>query len=361
MAGILVYETMKVGVTLSSAAHVAILTWGLLSISGPKPLVVADVEALPVDIVPIESITKAVQGEKEVDLTDTPAPKPTLRPQDEPAENVGDTNQDIKAPREAPKEPAPQQAVAAPKPPKAEEPVPSPDIKPEPVPTPKEAQKPVETTEVAALNEPKVPVLEDPAEQLPSVSEAAEKFAKLPDVVPTPTVRPKPPKAKLAKTTDRKVSEDKPRSKTSASADANQSTEDKIAALLNKEDPAKGGAKRSTKQASLGTEKKGNADKLSTSEMDALRAAIEKCWNVPIGLADAENMRVTVTMQLNRNGEIEGKPSVEATGGEPAARRAFAGSAKRAVLKCAPYTLLPSDKFETWSEVVVNFDPSQMF
>lgn len=357
----MVENQMKVGVTLSSAAHVAILTWGLLSISGPKPLAVAEIEALPVDIVPIESITKSVQGEKEADLTDTPAPKPTSRPEKEPAENVGETERDTKAPRDAKKEPAPQETAAAPKPPKAEEKIPTPEVKPEPVQTPKEAQKPVETTEVAALNEPKVPVLEDPADQPPEISENGETFAKLPDSVPTPTTRPKPPKAKIAKTTDRKVSKEETSKKASAASDSTVSNEDKIAALLNKQDQTKGGARRSKKQASLGTKKKGNADKLSTSEMDALRAAIEKCWSVPIGLSDAEDMRVTVTMQLNRSGEIEGRPSVEATGGESAARRAFAGSAKRAVLKCAPYTLLPTDKFETWSEVVVNFDPSQMF
>jgi len=94
--------------------------------------------------------------------------------------------------------------------------------------------------------------------------------------------------------------------------------------------------------------------------MDALRSAIEQCWSVPIGLSDAVDMRVTVTMRLSPDGALDGKPTVEATGGEQAARRAFAGSARRAVMKCSPYTL-PADKYDTWAEVVVNFDPSQMF
>ena len=38
----------------------------------------------------------------------------------------------------------------------------------------------------------------------------------------------------------------------------------------------------------------------------------------------------------------------------------LAGSAKRAVLRAQPYQL-PADKYASWSEVIVNFDPSQMF
>ena len=142
--------------------------------------------------------------------------------------------------------------------------------------------------------------------------------------------------------------------------DKKKNTDDEIAALLNKEKPSSGGAKRSTDQASLGTNRPGNAVKLSQSEMDALRAKIQNCWSVPAGLADAEDMRVTIRMRLDRSGLIEGNPQIEATGGEPVARRAFAESANRAVLRCAPYEL-PADKYETWADVVVNFDPSQMF
>jgi len=127
---------MKLGVTVSSAAHVAILTWGLISISGPKPLMVAEVEALPVDIVPIESITRSVQGEKKADLTDKPAPKPTERPELEPAENIGETKNDAKASKDAKKEAPPTQAASASSPPEAPEAVPTPEINPDPAPRP---------------------------------------------------------------------------------------------------------------------------------------------------------------------------------------------------------------------------------
>jgi hypothetical protein len=40
--------------------------------------------------------------------------------------------------------------------------------------------------------------------------------------------------------------------------------------------------------------------------------------------------------------------------------RAAADSARRAVMRAAPYNL-PRDKYDTWSTVIVNFDPSEMF
>ena len=351
---------MKLGVALSSIAHVGIITWGLWSISGPKPFVVAEVEALSIDIVPIEEITKAVQGEKKADLGDEPAPTPTKKPVPEtPAVNVGDTKNDIKS-QEAKEKAAPVEATKAPSAPESQEQPPEPKISPDPIQELVDKETPVPTTELAALNEPKIPLLEDPADTTAETSETAEQFAKLPDNVPTPIVRPKPPKAKTAETKDRKQTDTKPAKKSKPAAKAKkESTEDLIASLLNKQEPSAGGAKRSTKKAALGTQK-GNAAKLSTSEMDALRSAIEQCWSVPIGLSDAENMRVTITMHLAPDGTLDGKPSVRATGGETGARRAFSGSARRAVMKCAPYNL-PAEKYETWAEVVVNFDPSQMF
>ena len=99
---------------------------------------------------------------------------------------------------------------------------------------------------------------------------------------------------------------------------------------------------------------------LSQSELDALRGQIQRCWNIVPGMVDAADVRVRVGIRLAPDGSIEGQPSVSASGGSDAAQRTLSGSALRAVLRCAPYSL-PAEKYETWSEVVVNFDPSQMF
>ncbi|MFK5977706.1 MAG: hypothetical protein QM488_02320 [Rhizobiaceae bacterium] len=351
---------MKLGVTLSSIAHVGMITWGLWSISGPKPFVVAEVEALSIDIVPIEEITKAVQGEKKADLGDAPAPTPTKKPTLEtPAVNVGDTKFDIKT-QEAKEKAAPVEATKERSAPKPQEQPPELKISPDPIRELVEKEEPVPTTELAALNEPKVPLLEKPADTTAETSKTAEKFAKLPDNVPTPTARPKPPKAKSAETKDRKKSKIKPAKKQDAAATAKkETTEDQIASLLNKQEPSAGGAKRSTKKTALGT-KKGKAAKLSTSEMDGLRSAIEECASIGFLQDPGEDAIVTVTFRLTLDGEVDGRPSVKATGGEPRLRRPWSAQMSRAVLKCAPYSL-PAEKYETWADVIVNFHPSQMF
>ena len=96
------------------------------------------------------------------------------------------------------------------------------------------------------------------------------------------------------------------------------------------------------------------------SEMDALRGMIEKCWSPPTGINDAGSLKITIKMNLKEDGTIDGKPQIVAGGGGSGIERAAAEAARRAVLKCQPYKL-PAEKYDTWSQVIVNFDPSQIF
>jgi hypothetical protein len=135
---------------------------------------------------------------------------------------------------------------------------------------------------------------------------------------------------------------------------------DEVAALLNKQDAAGGGAKRSTETASLGGTRTTRGNTLSQSEMDALRGQIQKYWNIIPGMADGGDVRVTVKMRLDLAGNIIGEPDVSASGGSAGTRGTLSGSARRAVLRAQPYQL-PKEKYDSWAEVIVNFDPSQMF
>ena len=48
------------------------------------------------------------------------------------------------------------------------------------------------------------------------------------------------------------------------------------------------------------------------------------------------------------------------SGSHPAFQVA-AESALRAVRNCAPYTFLPVAKYDAWKDVIVDFDPRDMF
>lgn len=350
---------MRVGLVASTALHAVVLGWGLISLSAPRPLEVADVEAFPVDIVPIDTITQIQAGERKAPLAERAAPLPTQRPHEVPdAKIVGDNRVDQDAPP-TPK-PAERQVQAAKAPPPSPEPAPKPAEQPRATASIAKPA-PVPATERAPEPAPRQEVKPDPAPQ-PAVAETAQAEAvQLPQTAPSPMARPQPPQAQTAKAPEQRNAErpaeqaaQKPRS------DEKQFDADEVAALLNKEAPQGGGARRSQDQAALGGRQTTGGAKLTQSEMDALRGAIQRCWNVPAGALEAENLKVSVQFRLDRSGALEGRPEIVGGAGASGIQRAAAESARRAILQCAPYNL-PTDKYEAWAEVIVHFDPKDMF
>lgn len=371
---------MKGSLVTSAILHTLVLVGALVSISAPKSFDVADVEALPVDIVPIEEITQIQQGDKKATAREFAAPVPTTRPDIvENAQNVGDNKVDVEAPPTPDKRPDSVEIAAAPE--KVEKPTPKVDNETNDIEQIiKEETDTAPATEVAAKAEPPREVTPQPtadaAPEAPAEQETAEEIP-LPDSVPVPQAKPKPapkPKpeeqkkpepekaeAQTAKTPDRKLDEKKQetaKSKTSKDSDFNLDSE--VAAILNKQAPANGGAKRSTDEAALGGKKTTSGSKLSQSEMDALRGQIQNNWTIIPGIADSADVRIQVKFQLDESGAIVGEPVVTASGGSDSARQVLMGGARRAVLKSSPFKNLPRDKYDAWSEVVVNFDPSDL-
>src|SRR3954465_15707182 len=90
---------MKAGLTTSAILHAAVLGFGLFTLSAPRAYSVADVEAFPVDIVPVESITQTQQGDKKSPLKEKSAPIPTKKPDIVPdAKKAGDAAIDTDKP-----------------------------------------------------------------------------------------------------------------------------------------------------------------------------------------------------------------------------------------------------------------------
>lgn len=369
---------MKTGLTTSVVLHAAVIGFGLVSLSAPRPFEVGAVEALPVDIVPIESITQVQKGDKKAPAAEKSAPVPTEKPDTVPdAQEVGENEVDLKTPATPESRPKEVETAEAPPP----SPKPSERPTPEAESEPQSEPEPVPATETAAVPQPKqdvkpdakpAPAPEEEAAPEPETSPdavaetiAAEQpkpeAAQLPDTAPAPQAKPRPPQAQTAKAPERKNSE-KPAKEAAArpKSEEKEFNADEIAALLNKDKPSGGGAKRSTETASLGGDTDTGGEKLSQSEMDALRGQIQRCWNIPAGALDAEDLKVSVQFKLLPSGEIEGNPEIISGGGGSGVQRAAAESARRAVARCAPYNL-PADKYEAWADVIVHFDPSEMF
>lgn len=380
---------MRTGLTSSVILHAVALAFGLFTLSSPPAMPTSDVESVAVDIVPMEAIAQTLQGDKKAVMHDKPAPVPTKRPDVVPnAQKVGENTVDTDKPVTDEAKPKPVEKTAAPPP------APTPTEKPavEDVPKPQEKPKPTPATEVAPTPTPKEEVKPEPVKQTepkptpakeaptPDKTAAIQKEevkpdavaeaisqdqptdeAKLPDSAPAPEARPKPQpqpaRAESAKAPDRKDAE-KPVKEASSKkkSDEKQFNADEITALLDKQKPSGGGAKRSTQQASLGGEKD-QGQKLSKSEQGALEDQLGGCWTLPVGLEGSENFTVVIRFNLNASGKLEGRPTVEKSSGNPQ----FDASAVRAVQKCDVAGLqVPAGKQDIWSDVRVNFDPRAM-
>jgi colicin import membrane protein len=349
---------MKAGLITSVTLHAVLLGFGLVSLSAPRAFEVGDVEALPVDIIPVESITQVQQGDKKAPMAEKPAPVPTTKPDVvADAQKVGDNSVDTDAPPTPVEKPRPVKAAEAPPP--SPEPAPKPveQNKPEPVKLPEPKPEPVPATEVTPAPQPKQEVKPDPAPETAVAETAEAESVKLPESAPSPQARPQPPQAQTAKAPERKEPEKPAKQQASKpKSEEKQFDADEVAALLNKDKASGGGAKRSTQQAALGP-KKTTGEKLSRSEMGALSDQLGSCWSLPIGSADGSNLRVVVRFNVSQDGRLEGQPQVQTSSGNTQ----FDESAVRAVQKCDRQGLiLPPGKADIWSEVVVNFDPIEM-
>ena len=103
-------------------------------------------------------------------------------------------------------------------------------------------------------------------------------------------------------------------------------------------------------------------DKLTVSELDLLRSHFKKCWSLPAGAQDAENLSVQIELRSNPDGTIKDARIVD-TGrfNSNSYFRIAAESALRAAKdpRCAKLPL-PLDKYDLWKEMKLNFNPKDM-
>ena len=311
---------MKAGWTISAVLHGVILGATLI-VFAIKPLNAPPLEFLTTDIISDADFSQITNGIKTAPKAE--APKPLVekiaeaKPVEEANPKVVDKKPEIVATSDKVDPPKPQveQKKAEPKPP-----------------TP--AQK----------SEPKQAFAKEPEQKVDPIAEALKKDTQKPDPktqqkaeTPLPPKKPEPVK---------------PQPKFDAS---------RIAALLDKRDPQRHSATGATlsQTPSLGTPT-GRSASLTQSEIDALRARIQQCWNPPAGLAEARDLVVVVRIRFNQDGSLSADPTLSNSGSHPTFQVA-AESALRAVRHCAPYSFMPAAKYDVWKDVEVTFDPRDMF
>lgn len=129
-----------------------------------------------------------------------------------------------------------------------------------------------------------------------------------------------------------------------------------------KVDPAEQTDNKSREQSTPKSMAPSLSDRLTISEEDMLRRQISRCWNMPVGARDAENLIVEVLIDVNPDRTVR---SAEVVDSSRMASDPFFRSAAEAALRalrhpmCSPLEL-PPDKYEQWKTIRFNFDPRDM-
>jgi len=399
------------GLIISLCLHAAVLGWAVLNISMLEPLSVAEPEPIAVDLVTPGEVTKLRLGSrsaKQLQAQPKESPRPDIAKKEAPKPTPVAT---------APPPPAPEPAAPAkedpkPEPPKAEPPKAEPPPKVVP-PAPEPSKDPVAEKLAALPPEPQpappVPALEEQKkldelmqEQLRQAEEQEKKLEEERRQVEEAKKQLEEEKKKLeeeakkAEETRRQEEEEKRQAelkkkqeeekrrkeaelkkkreeeKRRKEAEAKKKFDaEKISALLNKM-PDKGAprpsvpldeqAKSLNKGPVLGAPE-GRDQQLSASELAILAQIIKSCvqskWNVLGGGESAQHTQVKLRLRFNPDGRLASEPQIMNPQNTPYFL-AVRDSAVRAVQACEPYSLPPA-KYEYWKDIVLNFDPRDMF
>ena len=240
-------------------------------------------------------------------------------------------------------------------------------LRPKPRPAPrisnKVVEKPPTDAERAEVEAQKTELSEEQAEVKPETTEEAAKPESTTEIVteadevdpnsaaPIKSARPKGrpsdvvAKAKARQEAAKKAAADKV-AKAAADAAAKKAADAKAI-----EDAVKTAAAEASKP---------SGPPMTGTEKGALVLAVTQCWNPPIGVQNAGDLKVTLLVELNEQGKLIGSPKLISPSGNPegVVKQAYEAG-RRALLRCGPYNL-PKDKYEQWRQIEVTFNPQNM-
>lgn len=102
---------------------------------------------------------------------------------------------------------------------------------------------------------------------------------------------------------------------------------------------------------------------LTRGEKDALRVAVQQCWNVGSLSSEALNTTVVVSVNLSENGKPVSSSirQISASGGSGVAEKQAYEAARRAIIRCGAKGFeLPKDKYDHWRDIEMTFNPEKM-
>ncbi|HKY18129.1 MAG TPA: cell envelope integrity protein TolA [Rhizomicrobium sp.] len=114
---------------------------------------------------------------------------------------------------------------------------------------------------------------------------------------------------------------------------------------------------RNAKQAPRAIPGMGNSNLMTADLMTALQSMIYRCYSPPTGVPNPNDLVVTYSMTLNRDGMVARAQLL--TQGGNSYTRAGAEAANRAIYACQPYRL-PPERYDEWREITrMTFHPPE--
>lgn len=93
--------------------------------------------------------------------------------------------------------------------------------------------------------------------------------------------------------------------------------------------------------------------KLTPEEIAALRAQVQKCWKLPVGMPGVLGLELVIRVSFGSKGQLLGEPVILKA---PASERGplLAGISLNALKDCAPYRM-PAAKYKDWKVLDLRF------
>jgi outer membrane biosynthesis protein TonB len=221
-----------------------------------------------------------------------------------------------------------------------EKPLEEPEEEPPP---PEKPEPPKMTSEAPPEVMPEPPEIEEEiTEDLPEPELAEPVETKEPAV--KPKQKPKPPATKTAKTAPKKDFQSLLKNLTPDAAEQKPEPQEEAG-----ENP------QTAQVANL-------SDRLTMSELDAVRRQLAQCWNILAGAKYAEDLVVEVRVTINRDRTVQSATILnQSRYNRDANFRAAADAATRALRnpRCNPLNL-PPEKYDFWRVTIINFDPREI-
>ena len=379
---------VNTGQIISGAGHLAVIGWALFGgafRSDPPPFEVVEAVAISSeDYAALLAASSAPEAVANVNTPEPPAPgetAPALGSQADDAPEVSQPEANAAPPPDAapqtPAPPAPPPAEVtdtAPEvtPPSEDEAVIVPEIspRPQPRPAPRVAPEPVAPPEpdlkVDEVTRPEVApeagaVVKETPQEATAPEEAATEIvteAETPKATaPARSLRPRarpaaPAPARATETATETATAPAPtetaRTEPAAPTTDRSAVSDALAAVLGQGAP---------------TPERPAGPPLSAGEKDALRVAVQRCWNVRSLSSDALATTVVVSVQMFESGkpDIASIRMLSHSGGSATAAQQAYEAARRAIIRCGNDGFsLPPEKYAQWRDIEMTFNPERM-